>query len=68
MFQVDNPQQFRNFNNSAIYYKLILKKYSQKANVKADDEIKDKIKKLTSNSTIDELFGIENTQDKAGVA
>lgn len=68
MFQVDHAQQFRNFNNSAIYYKLILKKYSQKANVKADDEIKDKIKKLTSNSTIDELFGVENTQDKASVA
>lgn len=69
MFQVDHAQQFRNFNNSAIYYKLILKKYNQKANVKADnDEIKQKIKMLTSNSTIEELFGVENSQDKASIA
>ena len=69
MFYVDHAQQFRNFNNSAIYYKLILKKYTQKANVKADnDEIKEKIKMLTSNSTIDELFGVENSQDKAAIA
>jgi len=69
MFQVDHAQQFRNFNNSAIYYKLILKKYTQKANVKAGtQEIKDKLQQLTKNSTIDELFGIENAQDKASIA
>lgn len=69
MFQVDHAQQFRNFNNSAIYYKLILKKYTQKANVKAGtQEIKDKIQQLTKNSTINELFGVENNQDKAAVA
>jgi hypothetical protein len=69
MFQVDHAQQFRNFNNSAIYYKLILKKYTQKANVKAGtQEIKDKLQQLTKNSTINELFGIENSQDKASIA
>lgn len=69
MFQVDHAQQFRNFNNSAIYYKLILKKYTQKANVKAGtQEIKDKLQQLTKNSTIDELFGVENNQDKASIA
>lgn len=69
MFQVDHSQQFRNFNNSAIYYKLVLKKYTQKANIKADTkDINDKIKELTKNSTIDELFGIENNQDKAAIA
>ena len=69
MFQVDHSQQFRNFNNSAIYYKLILKKYTQKANVKAGtQEIKDKLQQLTKNSTIDELFGVENNQDKAAIA
>jgi hypothetical protein len=69
MFQVDHAQQFRNFNNSAIYYKLVLKKYSQKANVKAGtQEIKDKLQQLTKNSTINELFGIENDQDKASIA
>ena len=69
MFQVDHAQQFRNFNNSAIYYKLILKKYTQKANVKAaTQEIQNKLTQLTKNSTIDELFGIENDQDKSSIA
>lgn len=69
MYQVDHAQQFRNFNNSAIYYKLILKKYTQKANVQAGSiEIKNKLDQLTKNSTIDELMGIEQTKDKAAVA
>jgi len=69
MFQVDHAQQFRNFNNSAIYYKLVLKKYTQKANVKAGTkEIQNKLQQLTKNYTINELFGIENAQDKASIA
>jgi hypothetical protein len=69
MFQVDHAQQFRNFNNSAIYYKLVLKKYTQKANVQAStQQIQDKVKTLTQNSTIDELFGLEIKQDKKAVA
>jgi hypothetical protein len=69
MYQVDHAQQFRNFNNSAVYYKLILKKYSQKANVQAGNQnIKDKISQLTQNSTIDELFGQEKLEDKKAVA
>lgn len=69
LFQVDHAQQFRGFNNSAIYYKLILKKYTKKANISADTtEIKNKIDMLTQNSTIDSLFGFENNQDKASVA
>ncbi len=69
MFQVDHAQQFRNSNNAAVYYKLVLKKYTQKANVQAGNStINDKIKQLTKNSTIDELFGVENLQDKAAIA
>ena len=69
MYQVDHAQQFRNFNNAAVYYKLHLKKYSQKANVKAGTpEIADTLKQLTKNSTLDELMGIETTQDKAAIA
>jgi hypothetical protein len=69
MFQVDHAQQFRAFNNQAVYYKLILKKYTQKANVKADNiKIKNEIDMLTKNTTIDELFGVEQTKDKAGIA
>ena len=69
MYQVDHAQQFRNFNNAAVYYKLHLKKYSQKANVKAGTaDIADTLKNLTKNTTLDELMGIEMTQDKASIA
>jgi len=69
MYQVDHAQQFRNFNNSAVYYKLHLKKYSQKANVRAGNaDIADTLKNLTKNTTLDELMGIEMSQDKASVA
>lgn len=69
MFQVDHVTQFRGFNNSSVYYKLILKKYNQKANVQAGNvEIQNKLDMLTQNSTIDSLFGIENTQDKKAIA
>ena len=53
MFQVEHAQQFRNFNNSALYYKVMLKKYSQKSNIiGVNQTITDKVKELTKNSTI----------------
>ena len=69
MYQVEHAQQFRNFNNSAIYWKIMLKKFVQKSNIiGANQAITDKVKELTKNTTIDELFGIENTLDKKDVA
>jgi hypothetical protein len=69
MFIVDHAQQFRNFNNAAIYYKVVLKKYNKSSNVlPGSKSVEDRIKELTKNSTIDELFGIENLQDKASIA
>jgi len=69
MFQVDHAQQFRNFNNAAVYYKLILKKYSQKANVQVtNNDVRQTIDKLTKNTTIEELFGQEEAQEKAAIA
>jgi hypothetical protein len=69
MYQVDHAQQFRNFNNSAVYYKLILKKFTQKANVIADNiEIRNKIDELTKNTTIEELFGNEINDQKNAIA
>lgn len=69
MFQVEHVAQFRGFNNNSIYWKIMLKKYSQKANIIAGNAtIAEKVKELTKNSTIDELFGIENKQDKKAVA
>lgn len=69
LFIVDHSQQFRNFNNYAIYYKVILKKYNKSANVLSGEQsISDRINQLTNNSTIDQLFGIENSNDKSAVA
>jgi hypothetical protein len=69
MYQVEHAQQFRNFNNSAVYYKLTLKKYNQKANVTAgNNEIKNKLEQLTKNTTIEELFGQEDLKEKAAIA
>jgi len=69
LYIVDHAQQFRQFNNYAVYYKVILKKYNKSANVQAEEgSIKDRIKQLTKNSTIDELMGIENYEDKKAVA
>lgn len=69
MFQVEHVQQFRSFNNYSLYYKIMLKKYVQKSNViGANQTITDKLKQLTKNSTIDELFGLDNTLDKKDIA
>lgn len=69
MYIIDHSSQFRGFNNTAVYYKLILKKYNQKSNVKAGTvEIKNQLDMLTQNSTLDSLFGVENTLDKLSVA
>ena len=69
MFLVEHAQQFRGFNNASIYYKLILKKWNNSANVKAGTQaIEDKLAQLTDNTTIDELFGVENNLDKKAVS
>jgi hypothetical protein len=69
MFIVDHAQQFRNFNNAAVYYKVVLKKYNKSANILPGSKaVEDRIKELTKNTTIDELFGVENAQDKESIA
>jgi len=69
LFTVDHSQQFRNFNNSAVYYKLILKKFNKSANVNyANNEVKQSVDKLTKNSTIDELFGADIEDAKKSIA
>lgn len=68
MYQVEHSQPYRDFNNSAVFYKVILKKYNQKASVQgADETIQSRIEQLTKNSTIDELFGLEVADDKKRV-
>jgi len=69
IFIVDHSQQFRSFNNAAVFYKVILKKYNKAANVIAGTNAIDQtIKELTKNTTIDELFGLEIELDKKAVA
>ncbi len=69
LFTVDHAQQFRNFNNAAVYYKLILKKFSQAANFNyANNEIKQTVDKLTKNTTIEELFGADIADAKKAIA
>ena len=56
MYIVEHAQQFRNFNNAAVYYKVVLKKYNKSLNVKPGSKaIDDRLKELTKNSTIDEF-------------
>jgi hypothetical protein len=69
MYSVDHAQQFRNFNNAAVYYKLVLKKYNKTANIDyANETIKQSVESLTKNTTIDELFGFEDRQEKKAIA
>ena len=70
LFTVDHAQQFRNFNNAAVYYKLILKKFSKQANVNysQNNEVKQTVDMLTKNSTIDELFGADIRDAKKSIA
>lgn len=69
MFTVEHSHAYRQFNNNSIYYKVMLKKYNQKSNVIGINQtMTDKVTALTRNSTINELFGLENIQDKTAVA
>lgn len=69
MYQVDHSQQFRGFNNNSVYYKLILKKFNNSSNINyANSEIKNTVNELTKNTTIDELFGQENREQKNAIA
>lgn len=69
MFIVDHAQQHRSFNNKSVYYKLILKKYNQKANVQPETtEIKNQMDKLTQNSTVEELMGDEQRDEQKAIA
>lgn len=69
MFTVEHAQPFRNFNNASIYYKVILTKHNKKANVAAaTTSIEERLNDLRKNSTLEELFGTQITNDKVNVA
>lgn len=69
LYTIEHVHAIRNFNNYSVYYKIMLKKFNQKANIiGATPELQNVIDNLTKNSTIDELLGLENRQDKKAVA
>jgi len=64
MYQVEHAQAYRDFLNSSIYYKVILKKYNNKANVRhLSQDTKNALEVLTNNSSLDALFGESNTAE-----
>lgn len=69
MFTVEHAQPFRNFNNAAIYYRVVLVKHNKKANViAATTAIEDRLNDLRKNSTLEDLFSTEIKADKTNVA
>jgi hypothetical protein len=69
MFIVKHAQVHRNVMNSGIYYDLVLEKYEKRANVlNKMEESKARIEELTRNTTIDELFGIEEEGELRKIA
>lgn len=69
VYKILHAQQYRSFNNAAIYYKCMLTKHEQGAHYKpVNNEIADKVQDLLNNSTVNELFGQQNEEDKKAVA
>jgi hypothetical protein len=69
MYRVEHAQAIRDFGNSSVYYKLILGKYNQRADVKAvNTTIQERISSIVKNSTLEELFGTDMQDHKKEVA
>jgi hypothetical protein len=69
LFYVKHAQIFRDVMNAGYYYKVILEKYEQKANIRnLHDESKALLDVLTKNTTMNELFGPEKTNEEQTIA
>jgi len=69
MYYIKHAQVHKDIMNSGIYYKVILEKYETKPNIQyAEESVKQKVKALTDNSTIDSLFGFEQNQELDKIA
>lgn len=69
LYRIKHSQVFREIMNAGIYYKVILEKYEQKANIRnLSQESKSKLDILTKDTTLDELFGIEETEEREKIA
>lgn len=63
MFEVEHAQANRDFLNTSTYYRVTLKKYNKKANIKMSDSVESAVDSLTKNTTLDDLFGIEKAAE-----
>jgi hypothetical protein len=69
LYYVKHAQVFREIMNTGIYWRVILGKYEQKANIRnLSEESKIKLDKLTKNTTLDELFGAEESDEQEKIA
>lgn len=67
LFYVKHAQIYRDIMNAGFYYKVILEKYEQKANIRnLSEESKQMLDILTNNTTMQELFGeeVKNEEEK----
>ncbi len=61
MYEVEHAQAFKDFLNSSTYYKVILKKWNNKANVRhLSVDTKNAVELLTNNTSLEDLFGVSN--------
>jgi hypothetical protein len=69
MYRIENAQAIRDFANASVYYKLILGKYNQRANVRpTTSTIEEKVNDIVKNSTLEDLFGDKKEDNKERVA
>ena len=69
LFYVKHAQVYRDVMNAGYYYKIILEKYEQKANIRnLHEESKALLDTLTKNTTMQEIMGIEVKQEEDKVA
>lgn len=69
MFYIKHSQIHRDVMNSGIYYDVILEKYETKPNIqnKVEESI-NRIKELTDNSTVENLFGDKQYNEEKKIA
>lgn len=69
MYIVKHAQVHKDVMNSGVYYDVVLEKYEKRSNViNKMEESKTKIEELTRNTTIDELFGFDQTTEMNNIA
>jgi len=69
LYYVKHAQVFRDVMNAGYYYKVILEKYEQKANIRnLHEESRAALESLTKNTTMQELWGPEKEQEETKIA